>query len=58
MIGAFPDITKINFASGLPGEPLGAFVAAYVAVEIGALVSGKTNVSEKIRYEILSVLGF
>ena len=26
------------------GEPLGAFVAAYIAVEIGGLVSGKTKV--------------
>ncbi len=26
-----------------PGEPLGAFVAAYVAIEIGILVSGKTK---------------
>lgn len=44
MIGAFPDISKINFAAGAPGEPLGAFIAAYVAVEIGFLVSGKTKV--------------
>lgn len=28
---------------GVPGEPLGAFAAAYVAVEIGGLVSGKTK---------------
>lgn len=26
-----------------PGEPLGAFIAAYVAIEIGTLVSGKTK---------------
>ena len=26
-----------------PGEPLGAFVAAYVAIEIGILISGKTK---------------
>lgn len=26
-----------------PGEPLGAFIAAYVAIEIGNLVSGKTK---------------
>lgn len=26
-----------------PGEPLGAFVAAYVAIELGILVSGKTK---------------
>lgn len=44
MIGAFPDASKINFAAGSPGEPLGAFIAAYIAVEIGFLVSGKTKV--------------
>ncbi len=27
-----------------PGEPLGAFVAAYVAIEVGHLVSGRTKV--------------
>lgn len=27
-----------------PGEPLGAFVAAYVAIEVGSLVAGKTKV--------------
>lgn len=27
-----------------PGEPLGAFIAAYVAIEAGHLVSGKTKV--------------
>ena len=26
-----------------PGEPLGAFVAAYVAIELGVLISGKTK---------------
>ena len=26
------------------GEPLGAFIAAYVAIELGCLVSGKTKV--------------
>lgn len=43
MIGAFPDVSKMNFAAGSAGEPLGAFIAAYVAVEIGLLVSGKTK---------------
>ncbi len=41
MVGAFPDLSK--FALGAPGEPLGAFIAAYVAIEIGGLVSGKTK---------------
>ena len=27
-----------------PGEPLGAFIAAYIAIEIGHLVSGKTSI--------------
>lgn len=40
--GAFPNIEKVAF--GAPGEPLGAFVAAYIAIEIGKLVSGKTKV--------------
>lgn len=44
MIGAFPIIEAGKFAFGAPGEPLGAFIAAYIAVEIGALVSGKTKV--------------
>ncbi len=44
MIGAFPSILTQAFAIGKPGEPLGAFIAAYVAIEIGALVSGKTKV--------------
>lgn len=34
-----------NLASlKIPGEPLGAFVAAFVAIEVGMLVSGKTKV--------------
>lgn len=39
IIGAFPG----GFTFGAPGEPLGAFIAAYVAIEIGSLVSGKTK---------------
>lgn len=45
MIGAFPAITAIeayNFGKG--GEPLGAFIAALVAIEFGRLVAGKTPV--------------
>ena len=41
MAGACPDISKFSLAS--PGEPLGAFIAAYIAIEIGALISGKTK---------------
>ena len=44
MIGAFPNVAQEAFAIGTPGEPLGAFIAAYVAIEIGGLVSGKTKV--------------
>lgn len=45
MIGAFPTVTAMTaFALGKPGEPLGAFVAALVAIELGMLVSGKTKV--------------
>ncbi len=44
MIGAFPNIANEAFAIGKPGEPLGAFIAAYVAIEIGFLVAGKTKV--------------
>lgn len=44
MIGAFPNITNTSFTVGLPGEPLGAFIASYIAIEIGFLVAGKTKV--------------
>ena len=44
MIGAFPKIAVEAFSIGAPGEPLGAFIAAYVAIEIGGIVSGKTKV--------------
>lgn len=56
MVGAFPSLIdsfgKLNdlgssafvITLGKPGEPLGAFVAAYIAIEIGHLVSGKTKV--------------
>lgn len=43
MIGAFPAAAE-SITLGAPGEPLGAFVAAYIAIEIGHLVSGKTKV--------------
>lgn len=44
MIGAFPNLVNEAFAIGKPGEPLGAFIAAYVAIEIGAIVAGRTKV--------------
>ncbi len=43
MVGAFPDLANETFVLGKPGEPLGAFVAAYVAIEVGRLISGKTK---------------
>ena len=47
MVGAFPYVFANGaiqkFALGAPGEPLGAFVAAYVAIEVGGFVSGKTK---------------
>lgn len=50
MVGAFPAMynsvgtTEFVISLGKPGEPLGAFVAAYIAIEIGHLVSGKTKI--------------
>ena len=50
MIGAFASGIRSGslFVDGSmvlsgPGEPLGAFVAAYVAIELGVLISGKTK---------------
>lgn len=43
MIGAFPNVSVEAFKMGTPGEPLGAFIAAYIAIEIGYLISGKTK---------------
>lgn len=45
MIGAFPTVLALEaYGMGKPGEPLGAFIAALVAVKIGKLVAGKTKV--------------
>lgn len=50
MIGAFPALfnsmgtNEFVIVLGKPGEPLGAFVAAYIAIELGHLVSGKTKI--------------
>lgn len=43
MVGAFPNLSIESFSVGAPGEPLGAFIAAYVAIEVGGMVSGKTK---------------
>ena len=42
MVGAFPVLSDA-LTWGKPGEPLGAFVAAYVAIELGLLISGRTK---------------
>ena len=46
MIGAFAGTVLVEGSIVLtgPGEPLGAFLAAYVGIELGHLVSGKTRV--------------
>ena len=44
LIGAFPKVSVTSFALGAPGEPLGAFIAAFVAISVAELVSGKTGV--------------
>lgn len=45
MLGAFPAVASMeSFTLGAPGEPLGAFIAALTAIEIGRLVAGKTKV--------------
>jgi uncharacterized membrane protein len=45
IFGAFPGVTAMeSFAIGKPGEPLGAFIAALIAIKIGKLVAGKTKV--------------
>ncbi|MDD6806956.1 MAG: PTS sugar transporter subunit IIC [Oscillospiraceae bacterium] len=46
LIGAFPAVGTgmTELVLGKPGEPLGAFVAAIVAIELGKLVAGKTPV--------------
>lgn len=45
LVGAFPTATVGDgIAFGAPGEPLGAFIAAYIAVEVGYFVAGKTKI--------------
>jgi len=51
MVGAFASqllgsgvITEGGVLLNGPGEPLGAFIAAYIAVELGLLVAGKTSI--------------
>lgn len=45
LIGAFPTaFAEGAMVLGNPGNPLSSFIAAYVAIEIGILISGKTPV--------------
>lgn len=45
LVGAFPSALSMeSFSIGKPGEPLGAFIAALVAIKMGQLVTGKTKV--------------
>lgn len=51
MVGAFASrilagtvLADGNIVLAGPGEPLGAFIAAYIAIEIGGLISGKTKI--------------
>lgn len=45
MIGAFPSVASMEgFKLGAPGEPLGAFIAALVAIKVGHLIAGRTKV--------------
>ena len=56
MIGAWPGVTAMEaFALGRPGEPLGAFVAALVAIKLGGLTDGKTK-ADIIITPLLSIL--
>ena len=43
-VGAFPNLLIEGFKLGAPGEPLGAFIAAFAGITCGHLVSGKTKV--------------
>ena len=40
-----------------PGEPLGAFIAAYVGIEIGKIVSGKTKIDILVTPLVTIVVG-
>ncbi len=43
MAGAFHGMVGVTL--GMTGEPFGAFVAAYIAIQIGMLVAGRTSLS-------------
>ena len=63
MIGAFPAVTGMTeITLGKPGEPLGAFVAAFAAIELGSLISGRTKLdiilTPTVSIAFGSVVGF
>ncbi|MGN1188007.1 MAG: PTS transporter subunit IIC [Lachnospiraceae bacterium] len=43
MAGAFHGMVGVTL--GMTGEPFGAFIAAYIAIQIGMLVAGRTSLS-------------
>jgi len=56
MIGAFPEMYKTSaFVFGNPGEPLSAFIAAYIAIEVGHLIFERTKAGILIT-PVLSIL--
>ncbi|NLL63234.1 MAG: PTS sugar transporter subunit IIC [Ruminococcaceae bacterium] len=59
LIGAFPAVASgmTEIILGKPGEPLGAFVAAMVAIQLGKLVAGKTPVDIIITPFLLIIAG-
>ena len=64
MIGAYASkviagtvVVEKSLSITPPGEPLGAFVAAYIAVEVGRLVSGRTKVDILVTPFLSIVLG-
>ncbi len=46
LLGAFPSALAggSSLTLGAPGNPLSSFIAAYIAIEVGLLISGKTPV--------------
>lgn len=46
LIGAFPSALAggSSLTLGAPGNPLSSFIAAYIAIEVGILISGKTPI--------------
>ena len=58
MASACPALKNSRFTLAGVGEPLGAFVAAYLAVEIGGLVAGSPVLSSTLTNEYLKRKGW